>query len=923
MTYEDDRAAISVEASGDRAVAAGRDIGFVATGDVSIIAAVPFAKPVDVSLASHLVNLPSTNKTFVGREALLSQLDGSVMRESEALVQVIHGLGGVGKSALASHWANSRRNDTRLIWWITADVPSRIHAGLADLALSLHPPLSKQIDRELLSEWAIQWLASHREWLLILDNVAEPSLVYGLISRVSSQGRVLITSRRSTGWYKSARAISLDPLDIDESIVLFRQVTGGCLPEEGAIEVCRELGFLPLAIEQAAAFCVETATPPAHYLELLRQYPAKMYESGPEGGDSERTIARIWKISLERLRDFPVAGRILRTIAWLSPDECPRSALSELADPPDLVRGIGKLCAHSLISSDSATGLVSVHRLVQAVVRSEAESLNYLDVALKSLRYAAPHDPQHDPNGWPEWRILAPHVNAAVEHAITLGGRDRLERVRSLLMLLGTFYISQSDFRECVRCATQALEIEEELYGADSEELLGSLRALYMYHQDLGNQRLSREFLDRAIGIARQVHGDAGEEMVSLMADLSEQLRWQGKGDQALIQAKKSFRAGTRILPPKHRTWVKVLRELGETYCTNRRPREGLPYLKKALALTEELDSPNHPHAATMLRSLAWCFRTAFEREDALAAAVRGLEIVTDAYGLDHPVVVRFTRDVARTYRHFGDYAEAREVAILCIEGPGFALTSTDDQFSLLLGAAEDSFHLGDARGELEFLAFALELSRADVGVTAHSLAIEQRVCRILLDLEEFPEALEALLRLKGSSSREGSNSAELYDWAECEIRKLADVDNVLDGDFTLSVDIANFVGQSGPYVAAALSAYGAGVLTRAEAGAVEATANVGRRLLQAVWKRQGERDRVQLETAVQEAVDEPGDADAAAALRQLIKRALREDEDLLREVVGLVPDGGGSIVASGERSVAAGRDIGIAVTGDVRPACE
>ncbi|WP_328890513.1 hypothetical protein [Streptomyces sp. NBC_00316] len=133
-----------------------------------------------------------------------------------------------------------------------------------------------------------------------------------------------------------------------------------------------------------------------------------------------------------------------------------------------------------------------------------------------------------------------------------------------------------------------------------------------------------------------------------------------------------------------------------------------------------------------------------------------------------------------------------------------------------------------------------------------------------------------------------------------------------------MSAEIVQFMGQAGPYLTAALGAYGAGVLTRTENAAVDATANVGRRILQSVWRRRGEQGRAELEAAVQDAAEATDDEDAAAALRQQIRRAVREDAELLRELAELLPAAGGpvTVTASGERSIAA-QTIGTAVTGD------
>ncbi|MEV7249017.1 hypothetical protein [Streptomyces cyaneofuscatus] len=132
-----------------------------------------------------------------------------------------------------------------------------------------------------------------------------------------------------------------------------------------------------------------------------------------------------------------------------------------------------------------------------------------------------------------------------------------------------------------------------------------------------------------------------------------------------------------------------------------------------------------------------------------------------------------------------------------------------------------------------------------------------------------------------------------------------------------MSAEIVQFLEQAGPYLTAALSAYGAGVLTRTETAAVDATANVGRRILQAVWRRRDEQGRAELESVVGEAAEEPGDEDVFASLRYQIKKALREEASFVRELNALLPERPNvSITATGERSIAAEK-IHIAITGD------
>jgi hypothetical protein len=136
-----------------------------------------------------------------------------------------------------------------------------------------------------------------------------------------------------------------------------------------------------------------------------------------------------------------------------------------------------------------------------------------------------------------------------------------------------------------------------------------------------------------------------------------------------------------------------------------------------------------------------------------------------------------------------------------------------------------------------------------------------------------------------------------------------------------VSTEIVELVEQATPYVSAALTAYGAAALTRAEdeavGAAVEGTAGVGRRILQLVWRRRDEEGRSTLEGAVRMAAEEPDDTDATGALRHQLKRALREDAELVRELAALLPGQGAVTVnVSGTRAIGA-QHIGIAASGD------
>ncbi|MFE7268854.1 hypothetical protein ACFU9B_44295 [Streptomyces sp. NPDC057592] len=126
--------------------------------------------------------------------------------------------------------------------------------------------------------------------------------------------------------------------------------------------------------------------------------------------------------------------------------------------------------------------------------------------------------------------------------------------------------------------------------------------------------------------------------------------------------------------------------------------------------------------------------------------------------------------------------------------------------------------------------------------------------------------------------------------------------------------EIEILLSQAVPAVSAAVGAYGAAVLTRAEDEAASATVRLGQRLLERL--RRNNPDRPALDAAVTDLAEADDDPDAVAALRLRIRHALRDSPQLCAELAALLPVP--RVETSGERTVAVGGDVtGIVSTGD------
>jgi hypothetical protein len=247
---------------------------------------------------------------------------------------------------------------------------------------------------------------------------------------------VLVTSRHP-GWGALGGRLEVDVLTRPETVALLRRR----IPEVDdrlADELADELGDLPLAAAQTAAYLEQTGLPPAEYLHRFRTRRAGLLARGEVLGYEGR-LDTTWTLSLERLRTGnPAAVPLLELAAWLAPEPIPLRLLSarpELldeplraaaADPDVLDDVLGAVVGLSLARRQ--LDAFQLHRLVQAVIRhrqAPAQQQTTTERVLTLLAAVHPGDPEN-PASWSSYAELAPHVLAITSLEIDHSGSRQL-----------------------------------------------------------------------------------------------------------------------------------------------------------------------------------------------------------------------------------------------------------------------------------------------------------------------------------------------------------------------------------------------------------------------------------------------------------------------------------------------------------------
>ena len=591
--------------------------------------------PAEVTIAPGIHNLPRpSTRLFVGRDSALDRIVSVLAGDTSAVVtQAVYGLGGVGKSELALQHAVACRDKYPLRWWITAEDTAQVQAGLAALAARLCPPVATAGTTAEAAGWAAAWLQAHPGWLLILDNVNDPRDVEPLLGQLTG-GHVLITTRRDAGWDRIASPIRLDVLAPGPAADLIATRTGSDdqAGREAAASIAAELGYLPLALDQAVAYITQTHITQAGYLQRLREHPAVMYAAGD--GQAQRTIARIWDITIDAIaaRD-PAAVTLLHILACYAPDNLPRVILGGDDDPDRLTvdEALGVLASYSMITLTPDT--VSMHRLVQAVILTrqpvggDASAFGGqppLTTALDWLGQALPDDPGSNVAGWPLLRALSPHADNL---AALFPSDARSETLAGVQADLGIFHDSQGQYEKALALRESVLAIRESTLGPDHLRTVTALGNVAYAYWRLGRHRDALPLEQRALQITEATLGPDHLDTAVSLDNLALTYCELGQADEALPLQQRALEITETALGPDHPTTALRLDNLAVTYCDLGQADEALPLQRRAVQITDTALGPDHPDTALRLNNLAATYRQLGEVDQALPLEQRVLRI--------------------------------------------------------------------------------------------------------------------------------------------------------------------------------------------------------------------------------------------------------------------------------------------------------
>ena len=380
----------------------------------------------------YVFHSPKKNPWFSGRLSELQDLSNLLPQNDTSQPKVniaaVCGLGGVGKTSLATEFAQQRKRFyTGDVYWFSGEDDSTFESSVYDVATRLGT--QTELFALTFSATLAKISQNNNPWLIILDNMDQLSLSPNILKLVfgpwqhHASGHILITSRRKPAalaqdirGFNEECCLSLQYFTVEEGKkFIFRRISNVNEEEmnEVAGKLVQQLGGLPLALEQAGAYIKSLPCTISQYLELYEKQRLRLLNRQKAASVSvydsnERLAVRTtWHLNFEHIKhsvdDGKAATRFLYASAFLNPNEIQKDIFN-VGEPPvedkefnECVKTtlgrqqVLKLLTDFSLFKETKSSNLSVHHLVQEVILESLnaeEEIQSINDAIRMLHYA-------------------------------------------------------------------------------------------------------------------------------------------------------------------------------------------------------------------------------------------------------------------------------------------------------------------------------------------------------------------------------------------------------------------------------------------------------------------------------------------------------------------------------------------------------
>ena len=636
-------------------------------------------QPPEAAMAGPVVagEVPQPPPAFQPRVDLLAAL-----RESGPGVSVVRsvtGMRGVGKTQVAAAYARWCIDEGwRLVAWINAGDTAQVLNGLAVVAarLGIGPPGAGLEEIAALVRNRLE--ADGDRCLVVFDNLADPDGVRPFLPAAGKSQAVITSTGLETAGL--GRLVQVDVFTAEEALVFLAQRTGRADPA-GARELAVELGFLPLALAQAAAVIAAQHLDYPTYLTRLRAVPVQDVLKRATGEPYTHSVAEAIVLALDAAADGDPAGLcrgLINVVALLSAAGVSRALLyaagqqgllqypraETAAGPQTIDEALGRLTNASLLTFSLDDATVAAHRLTMRVaVERQAQdgTLAGLGAGIAALLETVTESLPEPWQNRPAARDAIQQIMALHEHLVPYLGDQDAALTGTLLRLRGwaiwCLNALGDSFAQAIEYGPDLVADYERVLGPDHPHTLTTRGNLAIAYRVAGRLDEAIPLLERSLADCERVLGPDHPDTLASRSNLAGAYRVAGRLDEAIPLFERTLADSERFLGETHSPAFR--NNLATAYLAAGRLDEAIPLLERTLADSERVRGPDHPDTLASRSNLAGAYKDAGRLDEAIPLFERTLADRERVLGPDHPDTLITCNNLATAYEAAGRLDEA------------------------------------------------------------------------------------------------------------------------------------------------------------------------------------------------------------------------------------------------------------------------
>jgi tetratricopeptide (TPR) repeat protein len=633
------------------------------------------------------------NPHFVGREKLLPALKQKFMDEIPGKHNhriALHGIGGGGKTQCALEYAYSNKDFYERVYWISAVDQTSLFSGFQNIAKKAKMLVPKAGTPTEIAEAVLSALKRKSKWLIVYDNLDDFKIVSRLLPSCGSEPHhVLITTRNQFTSQIPAEPFEIPVFDEDDSVEFLlsqTHLTTGNEPSDTlrhqAEEIVRELGYLPLAINQAAAFVREVTGDLSTYLEQYKSNRKEVHEWVVSGNQEyPYSVATTWSMCFQVLKQaHPRALRLLQLFSILNPDGIQLKFLragahalqSELGslilDLVQLAKSLIELEKASLIRWERVQNSVSIHRLLQKVIKDEMKEAELKAVANEFLDICWDAFPDEwDYDAYSVCREYSVQVRKSLIDP-TLSVVLRSTKYADALRRVGRFLLDDGKAKDSETLLDVAWEIQSEILGPEHSETLITMSWITNTYYGQGKWTEAARLLGITLEKMKRILGDNHRQTLAAMKDLAFMYYTQGELIEAAQLSEIALEKSKHTFGDDDPLTTAIMDHLALVYCRQGRLTDAARLGEIVLDKTKQFYGDEHPYTSSAMGNLA----LTYYEQGMLTESTRLEEIVLEKWerilGDEHPYTLNAMESLAMMYEKQGKLTEATRLLEIALE---------------------------------------------------------------------------------------------------------------------------------------------------------------------------------------------------------------------------------------------------------------